>query len=296
MDGELWSPISEICDLLKNLSRMFSSMGVFKSIIVFGSAARPGDFIPKVSDIDVLIVTDLKPIIKYDELIFKDYRISLVFTSRDELEEMFEIGDPLSFMLRYSIAVVDDGTYQSITKLKPRITEHTRRILRRSIFVALSLAIEKYFHKIYVESISHLHHSIRHLVRYTACLNGDSNKFPISNNEVYNYSREPTRSLFKILTDTRRRKVDEEEVYILIDKVIESISYELNLKPTFLKDLKTIIKGSIEEVIVYEVNNQIVFRILVFDNNLRKLEIRGNNIKEINRMIDTECRLSIDTS
>ncbi|MEM2511081.1 MAG: nucleotidyltransferase domain-containing protein [Candidatus Methanomethylicia archaeon] len=281
-------PIHDLYDILKDLPKMFSDVGRVKSIIVFGSAARPRDFTPKVSDVDVLIVTDDEPSIGYCELNIRDYRVSLVFMDIDRLKRLFEIGDPLSFMLKYSVIIIDDGTYQSIMKSPLKITEHTKHILRRSIFVALSLAVEKYFHEEYIRSISHLYHSIRHLVRYTACLNGKPEKFPITDDEIYEASGESIREIFKTLRDARRRNAYEREVYSLIDETIRTVSNELNLNSIFLRDLKGMIKGVVEEVEISEVNDEIKFKLMIIeDDNLKMLEINGRNIREI-RNVDIE--------
>jgi hypothetical protein len=67
---------------------------------------------------------------------------------------------------------------------RPRITEYTRRILRRSVLTALGLAIESYYIDMPRESASHLYHSIRHLIRYLYSLSGDAEGFPISDEEL----------------------------------------------------------------------------------------------------------------
>ena len=79
-----------------------------------------------------------------------------------------------------------------------KITEHTRRMLRKSIFAALGLALESYYLlEEYTKALSHLYHSLRHLIRYKASFKGF---VPVSDREVCNVcDSEELRMLYKAL-------------------------------------------------------------------------------------------------
>ncbi|MEM2704684.1 MAG: hypothetical protein QXR45_16180, partial [Candidatus Bathyarchaeia archaeon] len=111
---------------------------------------------------------------------------------------------------------------------------------------------------------------------------------PITDDEIYESSGESIREIFKTLRDARRRNAYEREVYSLIDETIRTVSNELNLNSIFLRDLKGMIKGVVEEVEISEVNDEIKFKLMIIeDDNLKMLEINGRNIREI-RNVDIE--------
>ncbi len=276
------NPINALYDHLKNLGKLLNGLREIKSIVVFGSAARPEDFIPKVSDIDVLVITTVKPSERFYELEICGYRVDVSTFDVDELKRIFEVGDPLGFMLKHSVVILDDGTFNSLSSMKLRITEHTRNILRRSIFAALGLAVEKYFRESYGESISHIYHAVRHLIRYKACFEGETQSFPISDKEVYEFSRGVLRRLYKQLVDCRRRDLSESDVAVKLDKAIKVIASELNLKTARLRDLEKMAKGSVEVVTAYESGGYIVFRLEVVENcKMRVFEVKGGEVKEV---------------
>jgi len=105
-------------------------------------------------------------------------------------------------MLRRGIVLYDDGTYRSIPK-EVKITDITRKVLRRSAVVALGLAIEKYLQGSYLRSVSHLYHSVRHLIRYKFSLRGRAENFPISDREVLEKA-ENLKEVFLKLVKMRR--------------------------------------------------------------------------------------------
>ncbi|MEM0085022.1 MAG: hypothetical protein QW743_03565 [Candidatus Methanomethylicia archaeon] len=62
------------------------------------------------------------------------------------------------------------------------------------------------------------------------------------------------------------RNTCEGEVYSLIDETIRAISNELNLSSIFLRDLKNMIKGIVEEVEISEVNDDIKFKLMIIED------------------------------
>lgn len=277
------NPIDVLYDHLRNLSKILNGLREVKSIVVFGSAARPEDFVPNVSDIDVLVVTAVKPSERfYYELEICGYRVNISTFDFDGLKRVFEVGDPLGFMLKYSVVILDDGTFSSLSSTKLRITEHTRNVLRRSIFAALGLAVEKYFYESYGESISHIYHAVRHLIRYKVSFEDDPQKFPVSDEEVYKFSRGILRRLYKQLIDCRRRDLSRSDVAVKLDKAIKAIAKELSLKTAKLRDLEKIAKDSVETVISYESGDYIVFRLgVIKDYKMRVFEVKGGKVKEV---------------
>jgi predicted nucleotidyltransferase len=153
------------------------------SIVVFGSAARPSDFVPGVSDIDVLVLVKRAPERRVYNLDFMDTRVYVELFTPEELDQMIEKGSPLGFMLKYSVVLLDQGCL-SMVRSRPRITEYTVKTLRRSVLVALGLAVESYYMEMPRESASHLYHSVRHLIRYLYSLSGDAEGFPVLDEEL----------------------------------------------------------------------------------------------------------------
>ncbi|MCC6055333.1 MAG: hypothetical protein LM583_01475 [Desulfurococcaceae archaeon] len=58
-------------------------------------------------------------------------------------------------MLKYSIVLYSAG--ESIaSRLIPRVTEYTLKVFRKSVFVALSLALQRFFEGDYRRGIRHI--------------------------------------------------------------------------------------------------------------------------------------------
>ena len=265
-------------EILKRSIKIYETEGVL-AVIVFGSAARGEDFVKGVSDVDVLVLTRKTPKHRYSEINLKEFRVSIVAYSINEFNKLVEIGDPLTFMLKYSIILYNKVRLE----FKPKITEYTARVLRRSVFVALELAIEKYFRKEYLGALSHLYHSVRHLARYKAIL---ENYFPVSDKEVIEHCSRSIRDIYSKLVKLRKkREVSEKLLEVLIDEVVELIAKELKLKPTYLKDFKDKIPEIVLTVLAVEVNNWIIFRLEVFNREIHCLEVKNGEIRPIERKL-----------
>ena len=209
------------------------------SIVVFGSAARPEDFVLGISDVDVLALTkDLPKRRRYEFTVFNSTVNVTVFTI-NEFKKLIKLGDPLVFMLKYSV-ILRDNCSKNILRSKPKITKHTKYVLRRSVFAALGLALENYYILgNYRKAASHLYHSVRHLARYKALSKG---KLPVSDREVYECSRQPLKNLYLTLSNARRRGIGGGELRNLISRVVKLVAKELNLKATSLNILEDKIK------------------------------------------------------
>jgi predicted nucleotidyltransferase len=94
-----------------------------RSIVVFGSAARPEDFVEGVSDVDVLVLAAGEPRERHCTLeLGEGLRVEAVVLKPEELVKLAEEGDPLAFMVERGVVVADDGTFASL-RLEPRVTE-----------------------------------------------------------------------------------------------------------------------------------------------------------------------------
>jgi predicted nucleotidyltransferase len=174
------------------------------SIVVYGSAARPSNFVLGVSDVDVLVLVKKAPkrcVYNLD----MNTRVYVELFIPEELDQVIERGSPLGFMLKYSVVLLDRGC-SSMVGSRPRITEYTMKTLRRSILAALGLVIEHYYLEMLRESASHLYHSIRHLIRYLYSLSGDAEGFPVSDEELLSRSPDDVKGIFKKLIEMRRRE------------------------------------------------------------------------------------------
>lgn len=253
------------------------------SVIIFGSAARPEDFVIGVSDVDVLVLTVDEPETRRYGFTVYDLRVDVTVFSMDEFNRLVEHGHPLVFMLKYSSVIYDAGCFKHVLELKPTVTEYTKQVLRRSIFAALGLALESYYVlKNYRKAVSHLYHSIRHMIRYKALSRG---VFPISDREVYEYCKSSLRDMYMALSNARRReRFREDELKELINKAIILIGKELNIKTVSIKDLEKIAGRDIYLIMAMESNNHLIFRVGFYDDERKVIEIKDGEIREINNI------------
>jgi predicted nucleotidyltransferase len=272
-----------VYEYLSDLPNIITSEDVC-SIVVFGSATRPLDFVPGVSDVDVLVlVREIHERRVYD-LDFMGTRVHVSLFTPEELNQMFEKGSPLGFMFKYSVVLLDRGCL-SMIRSRPRITEYTVKILRRSVLVALGLAIESYYMEMPRESTSHLYHSIRHLIRYLYSLSGDAEGFPVSDEELLSRAPEDLRSFFKKLIEMRRRETNMNELREAIEETIELITKKLGLKKTGIDVLEKLPCKPLM-VVACEDDNWLVFHVeIASEAGLRRLKLRGSDVIEIKSIL-----------
>jgi len=254
------------------------------SIVVFGSAARPSDFVPGVSDIDVLVLVKRAPERRVYNLDFMNTRVYVELFTPEELDQMIERGSPLGFMLKYSVVLLDRGCL-SMVRSRPRITEYTVKTLRRSVLVALGLAIESYYMEMPRESASHLYHSVRHLIRYLYSLSGYAEGFPVSDEELLSRGPEDLKGLFKKLIEMRRREIDVNELREAIEETVELITKKLGLKKTGIDVLEKLL-GKPLIVVACENDGWLVFHVeIASETGLKKLRLRGTDIIEVENIL-----------
>jgi predicted nucleotidyltransferase len=271
--------LRRVYEFLSELPNIIVSEDVC-SVIVFGSAARPSDFVPGVSDIDVLVLVRKAPKRRVYDLGFMDTRVHLELFTPEELDRMVKEGSPLGFMIRYSVVLLDRGCL-SMIRSRPRITEYTIRILRRSVLVALGLAIESYYIGMPRESASHLYHSMRHLIRYLYSLSGDAEGFPVSDEELLSQGPEDLRSSFKKLIEMRRGETDANELRETIEEAVELIARKLGLKKTGIDVLENLPDRPLM-VVACENGDWLVFHVeIASEAGLKKLRLRGSDVIEI---------------
>lgn len=283
--------VSKVLATFKELLPDIEEVGNIRSVIVFGSATRPQDFVIGVSDIDILIITHKRPYRRYHAIEIHGTEVNISFMTLDELYDVFKRGVPLSFMLyRSSYILMDDGSFSNlITSNKPQVTKHTLKILYHSIFVALELGLERYFTGSFRKSVSHAYHSMRHLARYKAALNRvKPNKFPISDVEVRNYLSKYAREIFDQLVKLRRRDITQGECEIALNNTIGAISLELECEVPSLYEIKENIKELENNISFVKVKKKechvVVIIGLLTHNGHKILEIGKGHIKRINRI------------
>jgi len=275
--------LSTAYEFLSELPNIIVSEDVC-SVVVIGSAARPSDFAPGVSNIDVIVLVREAPKRRVYRLDFMNTKVHVQLFTPEEMDQMIEKGYLLGFMLRYSVVLLDRGCL-SMIRSRPRITEYTIKILRRSVLTALGLAIESYYIDMPRESVSHLYHSIRHLIRYLYSLSGDAEGFPISDEELISRSPEDLRSFFKKLIEMRRRETDMNELREAIEESIELITKKLGLKKTGIDTLERLPAEPLM-VVACESDNWLVFHVEITNEaGLKKLRVRGSEIVEIENIL-----------
>ncbi len=278
---DIRSYLNEIYRLVKDIVLDLFNYRDLYCVVIFGSAARYEDFVPGISDIDVLVITKQPPHIRFHEFSEFDIRIHVTSYTLNEFKDIVKMGHPLAFMLKYRVEL-----YGSVSSLLSdlKITEYTRHVLRRSIFAALGLALEYYYSfKEYVRALSHLYHSLRHLIRYKASFKGI---IPISDKEVYNScDSEELKILYRNLVRARRMGVDSIELKRFIYEVIKAITLEFKLKPPDLNRLKELLQYEIATIVAGEDNGYLILRVRVLSKNGEKIfEVRGNDIREVDSL------------
>ena len=219
-----------------NALKIFGKDNLY-SIIVFGSASRPEEFVEGLSDIDIAFIVRSKKNISETINIFSDtgYRVSPVFLTPNDLKMLVDKGYPLSHLLKNDSKIIygEDFIRDFWKENKLNITDKTLDYLYRSSLVALSLAAEDYFSKMYRECISHLYHSIRHAFRWLICK--EYNVFLTSNKSILDAIKllklpAELEDIFKRLINLRREKNFEEKAVLKIfDDTIDRVSKILDL-------------------------------------------------------------------
>lgn len=136
-----------------------------KSIIIFGSAVREGEFKPGVSDVDIVLIVDRLEDLKGERFENVGENLELgVFTTGQFLELHFS-GDPLAHMIWLEGQVVyDDNFYEGVkSKGRPRITELTIMKLKHWGLKDLTKALKNKSDP--RTCLRSLHHAVRNFAR-----------------------------------------------------------------------------------------------------------------------------------
>jgi len=280
---------SYIEECLKEVNKRIASIvknEELRAVLVFGSATRPEDFVVGLSDIDILAVTREELERRGYTLRVKETDVNITVISIKELRRIFEIGNPLAFILNKEGKIVEgNGEVSSVIATKPIVTEHTLRVLRNSTFVALGLSIEHYFHEEYRSAISHAYHAIRHLARYSALKKNLD--FPVSDDEVIRAVEGKMREVFSELVFIRRANVSKENCKKALENTIEAIASFLKLRHPTIAFLENSCNGKITTVVVRETNESIILKVEVFDGKeIKRYEIDEKCIREVESLFD----------
>jgi len=225
--------LEQVHELLRELPRLLEGAEDVRSVIVFGSAARPEDFVEGVSDVDVLVLVAGEPRERHYTLELEGQRVDIVVLRAEELARLAEEGDPLAFMVERGLVLVNDGTFSRL-ELKPRVTERTVSVLRRSAVVALGLALENLLRGNPLRAVHHAYHAVRHAVRCKAAL--ASGYVPISDREVSSTGCGAAQA-FTTLASMRRRQVSRQEAEQALELAVAAVAAELGLAAPKLSDL-----------------------------------------------------------
>lgn len=194
-------PIELVKELTKRLSR--SSTPV-RSVIIFGSATRPQDYVEELSDIDVAVICDgISP--KTREIVLEGARevsphLSPIALDRSGLETEFSIPSDLAFLIQRGEPILLDERTGSIIQRRIRPTKGTAKGLVRGATIASKMAFRSYQRGELKEALNHTYHALRHGVRYRAL---EAGKFPISDAEVLQAAGEKERKHLQYLISLR---------------------------------------------------------------------------------------------
>ncbi len=278
---------AEIVEIVSHTLRIMAELGDLgdvREVVIFGSAARPGDFVPGLSDVDVLIVTEGAPrrrfLSFYQEIGGYEVRVEASLYSVDEVVKLAEEGSTLIHMLRQSIQVYVKGE-SVVARLRPRITDHTLQVLRRSTLAALGLALQAYFHGEYRRCIHHTYHSIRHLIRYEAAREG--RQIPISDRELLEVAGADVRGLTLKLIELRKANPGGGEALKYMVEVLKIIASRFNLTAPDLEGIVEAQKGvMVVDASMCEEGGTIVVKLMMVDGlNVRVIGYTVDGVKEV---------------
>ena len=268
------SPLLEwVYRRLRELPGMLKGAEDVRSVVVFGSAARPEDFVEGVSDVDVLVLVAGEPRRRHYTLELEGQRVDVVVLRAEELVRLAEEGDPLAFMVKRGLALVDDGTFSAL-KLEPRVTERTLDTLRRSALAALGLALENLLKGASLRAVHHAYHAVRHAARYKAALT--SGYVPISDKEVSSTGG-ATAQAFITLASMRRRQVSQQEAEQALELAVAAVAAELGLAAPKLSALAEL-EGEAITAWAREEGGELTFTVVCLGEKgerMHKLTARG---------------------
>jgi predicted nucleotidyltransferase len=157
------------------------------SIVAFGSANKPSDFLKGLSDIDVLVMVDRRSRSLESQIrrlaSSVDYSLSPVLLSRRKFVSMLKAGDPGALLMLEGTVFYDKGAFSRARKAGFRPTEQTVKTSIDHAFRALSISINDYFSGLDLcESINCAYHCARHALR--ALTVKEIGAMPVSDREV----------------------------------------------------------------------------------------------------------------
>ena len=271
--------LEQVYEALRELPKALKGLEDVKSVVVFGSAARPEDFVEGTSDVDVLVLVAGEPRERHYTLeLGGGLRAEVVVLKAEELARLSKEGDPLAFMVKRCVVLADDGAFASL-RLEPRVTERTVSALRRSAVVALGLALENLLRRDPLRAVHHAYHAVRHAVRYRAAL--ERGYVPISDREVSEAGGSASEA-FNLLTSARRSKrVDRKIAECVLQLATETVAALLGLKAPKLSEL-TKLEGRAVAAWAREEGGELVFTILCLEGEGERVyELAAGGISEV---------------
>ena len=286
MENRVVEYLDRVVRELEGVLPVIEKLGGVRAVVVFGSAVRPEDFVPGVSDVDVLVIAS-RPGKRYCRFEILGSEVNVKIATAEEVRALFELGDPLAFMLYKSSRVLrDDGVFESIFRA-PRVTEHTSKVLRTSIFAALGLALEAYFWSEFRRALSHACHSLRHLARYEASLREVSaDEFPIWDREVIEALAGFPREVFIKVVSLRKRGSSRGECAVALDETMRAIALELSLKAPGLSEVERAAHGRVTTILAREADGTLALRMeLETPEGFKRLEVGKGYVREIESLL-----------
>lgn len=141
-----------------------------KSIVAFGSATTPAEFVERLSDIDVLMLVDRKSkrLVRHVQKLASSINPSIsptVFSCRGFVR-MLKTGSPSALLMLEGVVLYDTGDFSRARRAGFKPTERTIKTSIDHAFRALSIAFNDYFSGFDLpEAINCAYHCARHALR-----------------------------------------------------------------------------------------------------------------------------------
>jgi len=197
-----------------------------KSLVLFGSATRPEDYMVGLSDVNVAVL--LEGSVSVEELvdIEDSYKISVEPLTPAILQDLASRGAILAFYLKYdSKALLDDGTFSAFLEDVPvRPTKETYDDLEKISLFCLETSIEKYFEGKYHRTFYYLYKSLKNALVLQGL--AERGVFTVKNEKLMEgFERSKEKSLFKSLVlSCKQLACDKQLAWKVVDQVIDALS------------------------------------------------------------------------
>ncbi|MCY0859269.1 MAG: hypothetical protein OWQ54_02440 [Sulfolobaceae archaeon] len=222
-----------------------------KYLAYFGSFTRPEDYVPDISDINVVAISDDKSLL----LEMASEGCSPIVLTENSLKDMCDKGDPICYYIMYDSRTVC-GSLPAYIRFN--FTQLTCERLRDSVIPLILNGIQSFFRYDELSTINNLYRALRALIRWRSCEVQKS--IPLSDKDVIKacegLSLSEICEKFRDISRLRKLKITITEWDI--NEVTDSLSGELGEKIPNIFEIKSKVNGIVKSIVRLEKGKYIV--------------------------------------